>query len=806
MVVFEERFQFGTKAETLERLAPLLTKSEVPRFIRFTVEEWRRGDREEILDRVRHAIGDSDVIVRSSALGEDGAEEALAGAFLSIPNVSSSHPDDLSTAVERVIEDYRKIPASPGDDADHLGHQVIIQQMIQNVRLTGVLFTQDLSTGAPYYVINYDDESGSTESVTAGSAYSNRTLYVFRDTVSQLTSPRFLQILDAVGEIEDLVHSTCLDIEFALGRDSRVHIFQVRRITTQPNWNRGLTLQIRDTLQSLREALLARYTPESEAAGDDLGGAILGNMPDWNPAEMIGTTPKNLAFSLYRTLITDRSWRVARRLMGYRERRGVPLMMSLAGQPYIDVRESFRSYLPAALPSGIGDKLVSAWLERLRHHHHLHDKVEFDVAVTAYTPDFDRSVQEQFPEALTADELNTFRDHLQRLTNDLLKGRVASIGNQIERVELLARRRRKIIGRSPSPSFEMLSELIEDAIDYGTIPFSVLARHGFIATTILRSLVARDVMSQAGVDEFQRSVPTIASELVRDFSRFVNGDLREEDFLERYGHLRPGTYDILSLRYDQRLAGLTTFAPDRRIPDFTDGYELKDAVRSEIDRLLVREGIEVDADALLTYCRAATQAREHAKFVFTHNVSDALEIIAALGARHGLSREELSYISVRDFLDAFVEPRGRSIENHLRSLADQGREAHMVTNAILLPSVIDRLSDLVIVPLAVEQPNFITRKSVQGVVVQLRGADLDPAMVDGKIVAIQGADPGFDFIFSRNILGLITKYGGANSHMAIRCAEFGLPAAIGCGEQIYERVVRAGSVELSCAEGRLRNA
>ena len=47
---------------------------------------------------------------------------------------------------------------------------------------------------------------------------------------------------------------------------------------------------------------------------------------------------------------------------------------------------------------------------------------------------------------------------------------------------------------------------------------------------------------------------------------------------------------------------------------------------------------------------------------------------------------------------------------------------------------------------------------------------------------IESADPGYDWIFTHDIKGLITKYGGAASHMAIRCAEFNLPAAIGSGE------------------------
>lgn len=44
---------------------------------------------------------------------------------------------------------------------------------------------------------------------------------------------------------------------------------------------------------------------------------------------------------------------------------------------------------------------------------------------------------------------------------------------------------------------------------------------------------------------------------------------------------------------------------------------------------------------------------------------------------------------------------------------------------------------------------------------------------------------------------------GAASHMAIRCAEFGIPAAIGCGEKIYQRIHRMQIMCLDCENGRI---
>ena len=75
--------------------------------------------------------------------------------------------------------------------------------------------------------------------------------------------------------------------------------------------------------------------------------------------------------------------------------------------------------------------------------------------------------------------------------------------------------------------------------------------------------------------------------------------------------------------------------------------------------------------------------------------------------------------------------------------------------------------------------------------------------MQGKIVVITQADPGYDWIFTKGILGLVTKYGGAASHMAIRCAEFSLPAAIGCGEKIYDYVSRSERIELDCGNQKI---
>ena len=56
--------------------------------------------------------------------------------------------------------------------------------MLNNVLASGVVFTRSLQNGAPYYTINYDDISGSTESITSGNSQDDKTLVIRRDVSS----------------------------------------------------------------------------------------------------------------------------------------------------------------------------------------------------------------------------------------------------------------------------------------------------------------------------------------------------------------------------------------------------------------------------------------------------------------------------------------------------------------------------------------------------------------------------------------------------------------------------------------------
>ena len=107
---------------------------------------------------------------------------------------------------------------------------------------------------------------------------------------------------------------------------------------------------------------------------------------------------------------------------------------------------------------------------------------------------------------------------------------------------------------------------------------------------------------------------------------------------------------------------------------------------------------------------------------------------------------------------------------------------------IPMPELLFCENDFDIFQILPSRPNFVGTNDVQGEIFYIKNeADLDGNFSD-KIIIIEKADPGYDWIFSHNIIGLVTLYGGANSHMAIRCAEQNISAAIGIGQKKFKEV------------------
>jgi len=781
-----------SKAKVLQNIKERLSFFNVPKLLSINAILYKEG-KVSVTDEILSLSKDSLLIIRSSAADEDGVLRSSAGEYDSILNIPSKNQSQITKGIDKVISSYEKKRLLHPED------EVIIQEMVLNTTMSGVIFTYDLNTGAPYYVVNYDDQSGVTDMVTSGNGeYANRTLYIHRNSIDKLKSERFIKLLQAVQELEQVMDSKFLDIEFALDTNLTPYLLQVRAITTQTNWNREASKRIDTTLQGVQSFVIERLKRVPGVYGET---TVLGQMPDWNPVEMIGRAPRALSLSLYQTLITDHAWSDARAIMGYTIPTGQPLMVMLAGQPFIDTRLSFHSYLPNTIPFKIAEKVVDHWLDHLRMSPELHDKVEFDIAITAYSFDIDDKIENLIGDSLNDSEKIEFKQaHLEQ-TRRLVKGKNEdSLSNALNRIEVLDTRQREKNSDKLPPNIASLFAIVSDCIQYGTIPFAILARHGFIARTILHSLQNIGIITKSEMSQFQESIQTVASNLIDDMHALQLGELTNTKFMRRYGHLRPGTYDIMSHRYDQ-MSDISKGSVLPHCKDKVKAFKFSKIQQQQVNTLLIDNGFgNFSSDELLNYIQEAIIGREYGKFVFTRSVSSMLELIANFAEKNGLSRDEMSHVPLNSILNVVKSSSEKSIEEYFREISKQEEERHQVSVAIRLPQILTDSAGVHIIPFQVSHPNFITHKKVTAEILILH-SKIDEISLKDKIIVIEGADPGFDWIFSQEIAGLITKYGGVNSHMAIRCAEFGIPAAIGCGEQRYEPLLKSTKAHLDCAAG-----
>jgi len=715
---------FGTKASNIERLAKMDSDCVLPSYS-FTIWEWHQG----LVDMKYFLECHSKVIVRSSAIGEDSINSSAAGMYDSVV----ATVDTFENAVSKVISSYHtKNPE----------HQILVQPFVHNATLFGVVFSHVIDTHAPYYVVSH----GTThDGVTGGNESSQSTFYHYHGC-STFHFKWESSLYALIKKCQHFFNYMYLDIEFCVLPGNEIKLLQIRPLTTLPLKNEINLNSVEKSVATLLDT--RHYTLYGDRT-------FLDNMSDWNPAEIIGTVPVRLAASLYEELITDRVALMSRASYGYRDVSMHPLMVNIHGAYYMDIRVVFNSYLPSKIDPVVAQKLMQYYLHRFSTNIHLRDKVEFDILYTCFEPNMDLS------HVLTESEEILFKQYLLEISEnafsriELELGKISFLDDQIEKTS-------------------NLGELIKLCKDYGTNAFAGLARTAFIATTILKSLNASG--------HFTELLPykTVSSAMLMHKQDVLKGNLCPNVFKHWYGHLRPGTYDLLSPSYKNNfeayfpeLADLPTTSTS--IPSYPYRPGQVDYPTPENVKIYLEKSGWTNPD-FFNRAMKATECREYAKFVFTKCISKILDIIGC--------EFDNQFLDIKDII-ANVDSKCI----HYR------RNEHQIALTRINPATIMSLEDVTRIIHHEVTPTFVTQNVITAKIVSESAANFE-----GKLVVIKAADPGYDWLFSRGIVGLITCYGGANSHMVIRANELNLPAVVGVGEKKFNAIKHHEKVVLDCKQ------
>ena len=302
-------------------------------------------------------------------------------------------------------------------------------------------------------------------------------------------------------------------------------------------------------------------------------------------------------------------------------------------------------------------------------------------------------------------------------------------------------------------------------------------------------MINKNIIKKHERDLFFQNIKSITSEILKD------KNLSKKKFCDKYGHLRPSTYDISIKNYRENYDFLFKKNKSNIISkDKISNFKLTNLSKKKIQKFLKTLDKKLTLKIFLEYLIKGIQFREYSKFVFTKSIDYIFDEIKFLSKRNKINISKLSHLNIKIVKDLYYNLNNKSLKDILTKSIKENINDFEFNQYVELPQVIKKPNDVFYFIERTGKPNFFGTTVVEKEIYFLNNNNFKN--LDDKIICIRGADPGYDFIFNHKILGLITEYGGANSHMSIRCSELNISAAIGVGSVSFNDIVNSKKVYL----------
>ena len=595
-----------------------------------------------------------------------------------------------------------------------------------------------------------------------------RTLVVYKSKIH--LSKKFFKTLKIIKYIEKKYKNDSLDIEFCI-KKNKLFIFQCRNLILK-NKTINIDEYLVNVFKKIKKISINPSLPGKKT--------VLSNMSDWNPAEIIGFKPSKLSITLYDELVTNNIWAEQRKNYGYKDVQPNALMYSLFGFPYIDLKTDFNSFLPAELRNNISEKVINNSINKIIKYPYLHDKIEFEVIETCY--DFfskdkikflkDRKDRDEYIKVLKILTKNIIENAEKIIKGEFYK--IKEFENQLNFIE-----------QSKLSEVQKIYFLIHYTKKNGTLPFAGIARIAFIVTKILKSFVIAKVISSSELEKFYGSINLCTNDILSKANKVFYDKSKLANFNKEYGHLRPSTYSIVSKNYKENFENYfqSNNFKKKKIHDFN----FKKLKTKQMQKILFKHNINININKFLNIAKKAIKQREDFKLIFSKGIDKIFENLISIGKEMKISRDDLQYLSILDFKEKYQNLDINKLSHILKKNIRQNKKDFKILRYINLPDVITDSNNVYCFEKSQAKGNFITNKVITGKIL-VYDKNTNKNMFKDNIILIENADPGFDFLFGLGIKGLITRYGGVNSHMAIRCLEENIPACIGIGEYNFEEI------------------
>ena len=731
------RLSYGNKAKNLEYVAKN-TDIEIPYFKEIYLNDL--NNIENIVDSFSQKI-----MIRSNSSSEDKDSSSSAGKYLSIGPIERNDLETIKKSWEMVVNSY--------EEQDN--QSVIFQNYIENAKSVSVLTSYKVGSDSAYRTFStyYGSE---TDAITSGKYSEINNFFMHRSfDILPKKYEKYNVYLKIITQLEDLFKNKQLDIEMVLDKNNSPQLLQVRPLMGK-KLNKESIFEEKDVI----DRNLKNYKKLNKTTADRFGtNQIYSNMSDMNPAEMIGKKPDNIAFGLYKFMFTDTTWNIQRGEFGYRKYSGGKLMELFNNVAYINVNHSLNSFLTRNLQKESCEEIINYQLNKLKENPHLHDSIEFDISRSSYVFDTVEEFSKEYKNIISPSEIIKWH-------NDLIQIDTQNKSTLEKNKKIILRTFSKLDKNFEYSKKENI-KLIRDTM---ALPFTHHSRLGFVYFAQLNSLLEKEVISEDQKKLLLLSVNSVSTKMKADAYEVKIGKKTLEGFLDVYGHIRAGNYNLLSSNLKNNLNFTESLINNSEQP-LEDNILPKD-IYTNIEEYFTINEIPLEASAWIDMFQEGISTRENSKFYYTKGIDG---ILNEVGEKNTSDRE------LFDLLD---------IEFNEENTSD------MRLKNVLMPDLITSNEDFYFYEEMSKNGNYIGQGTVIGDVLLIENEANRPNNLENKIVVIPAADPGWDWIFNYKIKSLITKYGGPNSHMAIRCAEHNIPAILGVGENNFMVISNSKSLKI----------
>lgn len=766
----------GGKAKNLMELKKI-KKIKVPNF--FAISSDLSGDdlRKYIVSELSKVDSNKKLAVRSSALVEDGETASCAGVFDTYL--------DLNNDIEVIIEAVEKIRNAAENKSDYIteysslrgvdyveGVGVVVQEMVENPDYSGVIFSHSLEENDGYFHLNF--AKGLGEHIVSGEENGVQIkIYRESDDVKSKEYGFINDLIENVREIEKHYGSNSLDIEYAV-KSGEVYILQTRPMTVYEKTKNANdnNIFIKDKIAKLNDMV------------QSIDNDVLGDMIDINPAELIGNNPEIINSSIFKDIFADEVVEKSRKLMGY-EPKNIGLMKLVNNKPYISLKASAYSIRPRDVSEGTYSKMVNHYVSILNKNPYLQDRVEFDVFAMSCGKQLEKIISEMGDE-LSYIEREEIRIGFLKQDKRLAKYRDAFISQYKNNIS-------KYSKQNDNDFVDILYN--RKQLKKGTSFFVSAARLAFYQKNLLENKHGKEFVKKA-----LGGLNTVSSALHYRMLDYAEGKMSKEEIVYQYGHLRLGQMDIFADSYKSDAEHYFNFSFYEKMTKEEIVAEKKQILENKKDYYQLYKTSSDEVKKEIDDLNFLMQTREEVKFEFAKAYDKLATNILLLAERKNISESVIANATIDEVL-LLDKDRSEIVLDKIKS-----RISAKSSSRVKMPCVITKDTNFNVIETQANKPTYLSTEIVKSKAIYINEKNIGKISkkdIEGNIVVIDRADPGYDFVFSMKPKGLVTKVGGPASHMAIRALEHKIPACIGSGKDL--KMLDGNNIVLDCRAGQIKN-